>query len=40
MIYETQAKVNSTPGWQEFIGDFQKSGMRVVSNSLSVEITP
>ena len=37
---QTQAKVNSTPEWQAFIGDFQKSGMRVVSSSLSVEITP
>ncbi len=37
---QTQAKVNATPEWQAFIDDFQKSGMRVVSNSVSVEITP
>jgi hypothetical protein len=37
---ESQAKVNPTPDWQKFIDDFQKSGMRVVSSSLSTEITP
>ncbi len=37
---QSQAKVNSTPEWQKFIDDFQKSGMRVVSSSLWVEIMP
>ena len=37
---QSQAKVNTTPDWQKFIDDFQKSGMRVVSSSLSTEVTP
>ena len=37
---QSQAKVNPTPEWQKFIDDFQKSGMRVLSSSLSFEITP
>ena len=37
---QSQAKVNSTKDWQKFIADFQKSGMRVLSSSLSSEITP
>ena len=37
---QTQAKVNSSPEWQKFIADFQATEMRVVSNSVSVEITP
>ena len=34
------SKVNATPEWQAFVADFQKSGMRVVSASLSTEVTP
>ena len=37
---QSQAKVNPTPEWQKFLDDFQKSGMRVLSSSLSFEITP
>ena len=37
---QSQAKVNSSPEWQKFVADFQASGMRVISNSVSVEITP
>ena len=37
---QSQAKVNATEEWQAFIADFQKSGMRVESSSLSIEISP
>ena len=37
---QSQAKVGATPEWQKFVADFQKSGMRVLSSSLSTEITP
>ena len=37
---QSQAKVGATPDWQKFVAEFQKSGMRVVSNSLSTEVTP
>jgi len=33
-------KVNATPEWQAFVADFQKSGMRVLSASLSTDVTP
>jgi hypothetical protein len=34
------SKVNATPEWRAFVADFQKSRMRVVSASLSTEVTP
>lgn len=37
---ESQAKVGSSPEWQQFIDDFAAAGMRVTSSSVSVEVTP
>ena len=37
---QSQAKVGATPEWQKFVADFQASGMRVLSNSVSMEVTP
>ena len=37
---QSQAKVGATPEWQKFINDFQASGMSVLSNSLSIEVSP
>ena len=37
---ESGAKIGPSPEWQKFIADFQAAGMRILSNSVSVEITP
>jgi hypothetical protein len=37
---ESQAKIGPSPEWQKFVADFQAAGMSVISNSVSVEITP
>lgn len=37
---QSQAKVGATPEWQKFVDDFQASGMNVLSNSVSIEVSP
>ena len=37
---ESNAKVFSSPEWQKLIGDFEATDVRVLSNSVSVDITP
>ena len=37
---ESTAKTAAAPEWQQLAADFQAAGMRVVSNSIAVEITP
>ncbi len=37
---ESVSKINASPEWAQFVADFQAAGMRVVSNSVSVDISP
>lgn len=37
---ESQAKVNQSPEFQQFVADFAAAGMRVTSNQVTVEVTP
>ena len=37
---ESVSKSSASPEWAQFVADFQAAGMRVVSNSVSVDITP
>jgi hypothetical protein len=37
---ESSAKVSPSPEWQKLIADFEATDMRILSNSVSVDITP
>jgi hypothetical protein len=37
---ESAQKVGSTKEWQQLVADVQAAGMRIVSNSVTVEATP
>ncbi len=37
---ESNAKIGPSPEWAQFVADSQAAGMRVASNSVSVDITP
>ena len=37
---ESTTKMVATPEWSQLVADFQAAGIRVVSNSVAVEITP
>ena len=37
---ESNAKLMASPEWQKLVADFEAAGMRVLSNWVSVEITP
>ena len=37
---ESTAKVNATPEWGQLMAEAQAAGLRVVSNGVSVEISP
>ena len=37
---QSTGKMAATPEWRQLVADVQAAGMRVVSNSIAVEITP
>jgi len=37
---ESRAKIAASPEWQKFTADFQAAGLRVVSSSEIIEVTP
>ena len=37
---ESVSRSSASPEWAKFVADFQAAGMRVLSNSVSVDITP
>ncbi len=39
-LAESNAKIIPSPEWQQLLADFQAAGMRLVSSSVSVDITP
>jgi hypothetical protein len=37
---ESNAKVMASPEWQKLVAEFEAAGMQVLSNGVSIEVTP